>query len=156
MKRLLVLFLGNILRGDDGVGIELLKRISKRDIPPNVVLEEGSTGGMILLGMLDEYESALIVDAVDTGDKNKDFLIFYPSDILESEQDNISLHSVSIKDIIRFNEAMGVRVPEITIFGVQIDDIGEHIGLSSKILNSIDEIEENLYREIIRISKSIS
>lgn len=156
MKRLLVLFLGNILRGDDGVGIELLKRISKRNIPPNVVLEEGSTGGMILLGMLDEYESALIVDAVDTGDKNKDFLIFYPSDILESEQDNISLHSVSIKDIIRFNEAMGVRVPEITIFGVQIDDIGENIGLSSKILNSIDEIEENLYREIIRISKSIS
>ncbi|MGB9599220.1 MAG: hydrogenase maturation protease [Myxococcota bacterium] len=152
MKRLLVLFLGNILRGDDGVGIELFKRISRRELPENVVLKEGSTGGMILLGLLEDYDRVLIVDAVDTGDINKDVIIFSPKDILESDGDRLSLHSLSINDIVKFNQLLGERIPEIIIFGIQVDDISEHIGLSPKILNSIDKIEERLYKEILHYS----
>ncbi len=150
-KRVLVLFLGNLLRGDDGVGIELLRRISCRKLPENVCLEEGSTGGMILLGIIENYDTVLVVDAVDTGDLNNDVVIFTPSQIAASGENLLSLHSVSIADIIRFNRAVGERVPDITIFGIQVSDIGEHIGLSQRLLSMMNAIEERLYDLILKL-----
>lgn len=143
-KKVLVLFLGNILRGDDGVGIELLKRISQSEISENVVLEEGSTGGMILLGVMDDYDSVIIVDAMDSTDLKQDIIIFDPSFIQDTNEREISLHSISIKDIVRFNQALGERVPKITIFGIRIDRIDEHIGLSTELMNRLSFIEDRL------------
>jgi hydrogenase maturation protease len=147
-KRLLVLFLGNILRGDDGVGIELLKRLSTREFPKNVVLQEGSTGGMILLGLMDDYDSVIVVDAMDSPNYEGDFAIFNPSYISDSEESELSLHSISIKDIVRFNEAIGGRVPQIRIFGIRIYDTGEHIGLSAKLSERLPSLMERLYQFI--------
>lgn len=151
-KKLLVLFLGNILRGDDGIGIELLKRISRRDIPEGIRLEEGSTGGMILLGVFDYYESVLVVDAVDTGDKSVDGVICSLDDLGDDSEEGISLHSIGIKDVLRFSKAMGESIPEVTIFGIQVCDIGEKIGLSSKIVSNLDKIESLLYDIIIGLN----
>lgn len=152
MKRLLVLFLGNILRGDDGVGIELLKRISQREIPNNIVLEEGSTGGMLLLGIIENYDRVIIVDAVDAGNDQKDIIIFRSDNLPDIDREGISLHSLSIGEIIRFNTAIGENLPDIIFFGIPVRDVSEGIGLSGDLLQHIGEIETRLYRFILEQS----
>ncbi|MCX7944785.1 MAG: hydrogenase maturation protease [Deltaproteobacteria bacterium] len=153
-KRLLVLFLGNILRGDDGVGIELLKRVSNKIMPDNVKLEEGSTGGMILLGIFKDYEKLLIVDAIDTGDYSKDVVIFSPSDIFDDAHNVFSLHSIGIIDVLRLSKRLEEKIPEVTIFGIQVRDTSEHIGLSPAILKILNDLEERLYRLILELSRA--
>ena len=63
----LVLCVGNPLMGDDGVGVELAKRLQKRDYGPLVHVEEGGTLGMTLLPLLEDADTVILVDAVKTG-----------------------------------------------------------------------------------------
>ena len=61
----LVLGLGNVLLGDDGVGAAAVARI-ERDyrVPPGVRLEDGGTLGLSLLDLLAESDHVILVDAV--------------------------------------------------------------------------------------------
>jgi len=137
--------------GDDGIGIELLKKISRRKLPDNVSLEEGSTGGMLLLGLIEDYDMVLVVDAMDTGDKTNDIVIFSPSQIKEDQENTLSLHSASIMDIVKFSKAIGGKVPDIMIFGIQVREVKEYIGLSSELKRMFDTIEERLYKYILEL-----
>ena len=64
---MLVLGLGNVLLGDDGVGAAAVACL-ERDyrIPPGVRLEDGGTLGLSLLGLLTEADHVILVDAVRT------------------------------------------------------------------------------------------
>jgi hydrogenase maturation protease len=61
----LVLGLGNVLLGDDGLGAAAVARV-ERDyrVPASVRLEDGGTLGLSLLGLLAEAEHVILVDAI--------------------------------------------------------------------------------------------
>lgn len=59
-----IIFVGNSLAGDDGVGLHLLERIRRTDIPPGIELVEGATTGIALLEHLLDVQRVVIVDAV--------------------------------------------------------------------------------------------
>lgn len=65
-SRVLVVGMGNVLRGDDGFGVAVAKELEDRDLPPGVELMEIGTGGMHLVQeLMNGYDSVLILDAVD-------------------------------------------------------------------------------------------
>ena len=47
--RVLVLGVGNVLMGDEGVGVHVLRRLEKTAVPDGVRLHDGGTGGINLL-----------------------------------------------------------------------------------------------------------
>ena len=65
-QRVLVAGMGNALRGDDGFGIEVVRRLNQRsDLPPEVrVIEVGIGGIPLVQELLDRYGLLIIVDAV--------------------------------------------------------------------------------------------
>lgn len=64
--RVLVVGMGNVLRGDDGFGVAVANALQERDLPPGVELMEIGTGGMHLVQeLMNGYDSVLILDAVD-------------------------------------------------------------------------------------------
>jgi len=60
----IVLGVGNLILGDDGVGIHVVNEIKKQIKNPDITIDEAITGGMNLLDLLLGYEKAIIVDAV--------------------------------------------------------------------------------------------
>ncbi len=65
MKRCLVLGVGNILYGDEGVGVHLLHRLRRRyRFPPGVELQDGGVLGWHLLPLLAQYPQVLLLDAL--------------------------------------------------------------------------------------------
>jgi hydrogenase maturation protease len=65
---LLVLGLGNRLLTDDGLGLELLARVTPRlAADPRVELVDGGTQGLALLGLLEGRSALLLLDAVARG-----------------------------------------------------------------------------------------
>src|SRR5688572_19020846 len=67
--RVLVVGVGNVLQGDDGFGVEVVKRLAQRkDLSPGAVVLETGIGGMTLVQELfNGYDVLIVVDAVDRG-----------------------------------------------------------------------------------------
>ncbi|MBL7209032.1 MAG: hydrogenase maturation protease, partial [Dehalococcoidia bacterium] len=57
----MVLGVGNLLLGDEGFGVHVVRRLKERKLPGHVRVEEGGVGGFNLLGYLDGVKRLLVV-----------------------------------------------------------------------------------------------
>jgi len=65
MNKILVIGIGSILKGDDGIGPRAIDELEKDPLPDNVVLERGDLSGMDLIKFFPEFKRVIIVDAAD-------------------------------------------------------------------------------------------
>ena len=66
--RILVACIGNVLRGDDGFGVEVGRQLLNRDFPPHVnVVDFGIHGFDFGLALLDNYDAVILIDASQRG-----------------------------------------------------------------------------------------
>ena len=63
----LVLCVGNLLAGDDGVGVHVAQRLERSGPPPRVRVVDGGTLGLDLLPLFDTAAALVIVDAAELG-----------------------------------------------------------------------------------------
>jgi Ni,Fe-hydrogenase maturation factor len=61
-----ILGIGNILLGDEGVGVHTVKVLQKEKLPSDILIIDGSTAGFRLFSIFDEYKNSrfIIIDAV--------------------------------------------------------------------------------------------
>ncbi|MBA3886864.1 MAG: hydrogenase maturation protease [Acidobacteria bacterium] len=66
MRRTLVAGFGNVLRGDDGFGVEVIREMERAGTaPPGTVLLEVGTGGIALAqALLMPYDRLIVIDAM--------------------------------------------------------------------------------------------
>ena len=50
-NKILVLGIGNYLMGDEGVGVHIVQRMEKMDLPDYVEVLDGGTGGFFLMNV---------------------------------------------------------------------------------------------------------
>lgn len=60
----LVLGIGNLLLGDEGVGVHVAQRLQRLRLPPDVEAVDGGTAGFELARFFAAKEKAIIVDAI--------------------------------------------------------------------------------------------
>ncbi|MGW8991466.1 hydrogenase maturation protease [Streptomyces zhihengii] len=66
--RILVAGIGNIFLGDDGFGVETVRRLAREDLPPHVeVADIGVRGVHLAYQVLDGWDVLVLVDAVGRG-----------------------------------------------------------------------------------------
>ncbi|MEJ1972326.1 MAG: hydrogenase maturation protease [Lacunisphaera sp.] len=63
----LVLGVGNLLMGDEGVGVHALRALEDRGAIPGVRLLDGGTGGANLLGEFEGRRAIILIDATRDG-----------------------------------------------------------------------------------------
>ena len=67
-KRILVAGVGNIFLGDDGFGVEVVRRLAGCSLPEGVVVADFGIRGLDLAyAMQEEYELVVFVDATPRG-----------------------------------------------------------------------------------------
>ena len=68
--RTLIAGFGNVLRGDDGFGVEVIRRLQEREPMPDVeVMEVGTAGIRLAQELLTPCDRLIIVDAMRRGDR---------------------------------------------------------------------------------------
>lgn len=68
MTRTLIAGFGNVLRQDDGFGVEVIRRLSEEGVAEDVTLLEVGTGGIRLAQeLMTPYDRLIIVDAMARG-----------------------------------------------------------------------------------------
>lgn len=69
MANVTVLGIGNILMGDEGVGVRLLEAVQQaRAWPEGVEFVDGGVGGLSLLSVIEQARRLIVFDAADFGE----------------------------------------------------------------------------------------
>lgn len=138
----IILGVGNLILGDDGVGIHVVNELKKQiqSPNPNLTIDEAITGGMNLLELILGYDKAIIVDAVRTKNgKNGEVKRIPLNDF--STVHSCNPHDVSLIEAVEMAKKMGEnQIPkEIIIIGVMMKEIPCEFGenLSEKIAAAV-------------------
>lgn len=147
-KKILILGLGNILLGDEGVGVRIAEHLASQSLPDEVEVIDGGTAGYELLSFLEGREKVIIVDAVKTEDKPGSVYKVGLSILEEDATIHLSLHQIGLKNIFKMASLMEIN-PEVTLVGVVPKDYQKYkIGLSKEVEKAIPRAIETIFQEI--------
>ena len=148
-QRLVVIGLGNSLRGDDGVGPRVVEELNRRGLPEGVTALDVGTGGLDLLLVLEGWDRVVVVDAADVGREPGQFVRFTPDQAyLAQAADRFSLHHAGLSEVLALADALGRAMPEMVIFGVQPAEIGWREGLSPAVEAALPALTDAVLEEI--------
>ena len=126
--KILVLGIGNILFGDEGIGVHLIYYLQEKynfKGPHQVDLVDGGTLAQRLIPLIVEYDKVFIFDTVDVdGAKVGEVYFFDFRDVPECVSWQGSAHEVEMLQTLQMIELMG-DLPETKIIGVVPFVIGE-------------------------------
>ena len=116
----LIIGLGNLLRGDDGVGVRVAQALARQSLPQDVEVVDGGTPGLGLVNLMEGRRRMILVDAADVGKNPGEFVRFTLDEaILKRNDQHLSVHAAGLREALLLAEALRMLPNEIVIFGVQ-------------------------------------
>ena len=147
----IVLGVGNLILGDDGVGVHVANELKKQIKDPNITVDEAITGGMNLLDLILGYDKAVIIDAVKSEEYKEGTVKRIPiSDF--NTMHSCNPHDVSLSEAIKMAKKLGeTKIPsEIVVIGIILREIPCEFGekLSKDIAAAVPKAVEMTLNEI--------
>ena len=116
----LIIGLGNLLRGDDGVGVRVAQLLARQTLPNDVEVVDGGTQGLGLINLMEGRRRMILVDAADVGKNPGEFVRFtLDKAILKSNDQHLSVHAAGLREALLLAEALKMLPNIVVIFGVQ-------------------------------------
>jgi hydrogenase maturation protease len=146
-NKTLVLGLGNVLMGDEGVGVHVVRALEKRALPPNVECLDGGTGGFVLLEPLQNAGRIIIIDAAADG--NPPGTVTRTTPRFSSDYPpTLTAHDIGVKDLLdAFYIQGGNR--DVILYAVAIDPHQPiRMSLSEEAANAAVEAEQRIVSEL--------
>jgi len=135
----LVLGLGNILMGDEGFGVHVVRRLRETPLPDNVRIIEGGVGGFNLLGELEGVARLIVVDIMILPSPPGELKLLEPGpELAEPGKVIIGFHQVGVLDLVQMWGLIG-KEPEIKFLVTQPQSMGWGDGLSPPLELAADE-----------------
>jgi hydrogenase maturation protease len=148
-RRVLILGVGNLLMGDEGIGVHAVRELSKRALPSHVDVVDGGTAGLEILGLMEGYGRVVIIDAVDAGLEPGSILRFGPQDVtLEDVDLPLSLHQERVLRVLELADYLGRNPASVIIYGVQPEDMGWSTELSPAVQARLDSLLDAVEKEL--------
>lgn len=152
-NKILILGIGNYLMGDEGVGVHIVHRMGKMELPEHVEVLDGGTGGFFLMGVFDEYGTVIFVDATMDGKEGGTITQIRPK--FASDFPNaLSVHDVGLKDMI---EALYIqdKLPDMHLITISVEGIMPMtVEMTEKVENCIPKAIERILTLADEIYKS--
>jgi hydrogenase maturation protease len=118
-KKTLVLGLGNVLMGDEGVGVHVVRALEQRVLPEGVECLDGGTGGFTLLEPLENADRIVLVDAAADGHQPGTVTRTTPQ-FSRDYPPTLTAHDVGVKDLLDiFYIRGGSR--DVVLYAITID-----------------------------------
>ncbi len=142
-KKCLVLGIGNLLLRDEGVGVHFLRRLQDVELPKDVEILDGGTGGFHLLGCFRDHEFLVIVDASLDGNPPGTVTVTEPRFAHDFPR-VLSSHDIGLRDLIESAVLLGdlPRMFLITISIAAEQSMGTE--LSAPVDASIDTVVQQV------------
>jgi hydrogenase maturation protease len=126
-KKLLVLGIGNLIMGDEGIGIHVIQQLEKETLPDFVACLDGGTGGFFLLEQMQEADRIVVIDAAAFNDDLGSIQVLRPQFSSQYPR-TLTAHDTGLKDLLDWFNLMDhpvdIRLIAITISPHQTLEIG--------------------------------
>ncbi len=160
MTRVLIAGVGNVLRGDDGFGVEVAHRLEEMALPAGIRVVETGIGGIALVQELqDGWDALIVIDTVDRSRAPGTVMVIEP-DIVDvealswSERHDLlaDMHLATPARALMLARALGVLPPVVRLVGCQpVDAERVGIGLDPMMVSSVDVAVRQVLDEVTRL-----
>ena len=167
MSQILVAGIGNIFKGDDAFGVEVVQRLAQSPLPDGVkVVDFGIRGIDLTYALLDGYDAAILVDTARRGaapgtvsiiaaDRHSASTVA-PGDLF------LEPHDLDPAKVLRVVEALGGGCQRILLVACEPGTFGDEetgaMGLSPCVATAVDEAikaVERLVKDLLREQRSL-
>ena len=143
MSDVLLLGIGNILLGDDGLGSWFASSFPQRyRIPPNLEVIEGGTLGLELLDCIAGRRALVVVDAVTTRDGIAGNVVRLEGESVPTTlQSKLSTHDIALRDLLAAATLLGCMPTAVVLCGIEPAEITPRIALSAPVRAAIPALD---------------
>jgi hydrogenase maturation protease len=117
MHRILVAGIGNVFMGDDGFGVAVAGRLAQSRLPAGVDVEDFGIRGMDLAYALQDYDVAILVDALSRGNAPGTVYAIEPE--LDGGEAAIDTHGMDPVKVLALARHLGDRLPRVLVVGCE-------------------------------------
>ena len=151
MIKIRVIGVGNLLLGDEGIGIHAIEALAGQKLPPEVELVDAGTAGLGLLNFLEDVEKVIFIDAADMSLPPGAIRRFQPEDVRDSFQyREMSLHETGLLNILALAQRTGQYPAEVVIYGIQPQRLETSLELSPVCRDALRELTAKVLEELGR------
>ena len=156
---LVVLGIGNLLRGDDGIGVHVVRALEARlasgglDLPPIELVDAGTTG-LALLPRIHGSRALLLVDALDLGAVPGTVLVLRGSEIPGMAAGTEAFRRAGPEDLLASARLAGVLPAAVALVGIQPLGIDAGLDLSPPVRAALPVAVDAAIAEIRRLDRA--
>jgi hydrogenase maturation protease len=126
VRRTLIAGFGNVLRGDDGFGVEVIRRLEQAPLPAGVTLIEIGTAGLRLAQeLLSPYDHLIVVDAMTRGGAPGSLYTLRVDDVAAATA--VDMHAAIPSRALAIAQALGGLPADVHLIGCEpeaVDELG--------------------------------
>jgi hydrogenase maturation protease len=147
VDEVLVLGIGNVLMGDEGVGVHVVQHLEQISAPTGVRYLDGGTGSFLLLEPIQQARRVILIDATVDGNApgtvrrlRPRFSSDYPA--------TLTAHDIGLKDLLDAAYLTGGQL-DVILLAVSID-LPKEVGteLSPVIAECVPQVAEMVVHEL--------
>ncbi|MFC1937543.1 hydrogenase maturation protease [Chloroflexota bacterium] len=148
--RTLILGMGNPILSDDGVGIQVARMLKSRLNREDVTVMETSMAGLNLPELLEDFDRAILIDAIQTGSGEIGRIYRFGAEALDATRRASSSHGLNFSTALELGSRLGLTLPkDIAIFAIEVADVdtfGERC--TSRVEEVIPAVADMIFREL--------
>ena len=145
--KVLILGIGNILMGDEGVGVHVVNSLEKAALPADVEVLDGGVGSFLLLEPMQDADKVILIDATIDGQMAGSVRRITPK-YSKDYPKTLTAHDIGLKDLIDVFYLLGDS-PEVTLFAVSIPSLQDmHMELSPELEQAVPRVARMVMEEV--------
>ena len=148
LARPLILGVGNLLMGDEGIGVEAIRYLERAGFADHADLVDGGTGGFHLLNLFQDYSRIILIDAAADGKPTGTVSLVQPR-FASDFPPTLAAHDIGLKDLIEAAALIG-SLPQVDLITISIG------GLSAMTLELSEPVRCALPRVVELVAAALN
>jgi hydrogenase maturation protease len=148
MRKLLIIGIGNEMRGDDGLGRHVARILDRQSVP-GVSVVESAGEGTSLIELWKGHDQVMLIDAFSS-DSTPGLLHSLDASITRVTQQlfHASSHSFGIAEAIEVSRRLDILPGTVLIYGIEGENFRHGSGLSDSVRERIDDLLDIIEEKI--------
>jgi hydrogenase maturation protease len=155
MRSVLIVGIGNELRGDDAAGLEVARGLADGDLPSGVLVQALEGEALGLLELWDGVDAVILVDTVraDAGSgAGTVHRVDAGAGPVPERLSRTSSHTISVSEAIELARSLGRLPPEVIVFGIEGSRFEAGSSPQDAVRRASDALVEAVRREAVALS----
>ena len=150
-KNIIVGGLGNPLMTDEGIGLEVIRRLmSRSDLPDFIELIELGSNLMIVVHAIANRQKAVLIDCAFMNKPAGTICRFTPAEVISQKTETpLSLHHPDLLKALEISRRLGECPEEVIIYGIQPERVTPGDSLSPLLHSRLDNYAETISAELL-------